>query len=75
MQVTETNSDGLKREFKVVVPLQQIEEKVQARLDELQRTATLPGFRPGKVPMTLLRKKYQPSAMAEVLENAVHDGA
>lgn len=75
MQVTETKADGLKREFKVVVPAAQIEEKVQGRLEELGKTVRLPGFRPGKVPMALLRKKYAASVMGEVLEAAVNDGA
>lgn len=74
MQVTETKADGLKREFKVVVPAAQIEEKVQSRLEELGQTVRLPGFRPGKVPMALLRKKYAASVMGEVLEAAVNDG-
>ncbi|WP_142848503.1 trigger factor [Telmatospirillum sp. J64-1] len=74
MQVTQTNADGLKREFKVVVPAGQIEEKVQDRLTEVGRTVRLPGFRPGKVPMPLLRKKYLPSIMGEVLEAMVNEG-
>lgn len=74
MQVTETNSDGLKREFKVVVPAGHIETKVQMRLTDLSRTVNIPGFRPGKAPMALLRKKYGPSVMGEVLEMAVNDG-
>lgn len=73
MQVTQTATDGLKREFKVVVPAGSIEDKVANRLEDLGRTIRMPGFRPGKVPMTLLRKRYGPSVMGEVLEAAVND--
>src|ERR687885_2973137 len=73
MQVTETNVDGLKREFKVVIASNDIEEKVKHRLNELGRSARLPGFRPGKVPMQVLRKRYGPAVMGEVLEQTVSD--
>ena len=45
MQITETASDGLKREFKVVVDKQDIEKKVSDRLGEIGRTIRMPGFR------------------------------
>ncbi|PKU25853.1 trigger factor [Telmatospirillum siberiense] len=74
MQVTQTNADGLKHEFKVVIPAGHLEEKVSTRLAEVGRTVRIPGFRPGKVPMGILRKKYGSSVMGEVLESAVNDG-
>ncbi|OAN56013.1 trigger factor [Paramagnetospirillum marisnigri] len=74
MQVTEINADGLKRDFKVVVPAGQLETRMQAKLAEIARTAALPGFRPGKVPPGILRKKYGPAIMGEVLETAVNEG-
>ncbi|MGH7116514.1 MAG: trigger factor [Stellaceae bacterium] len=71
MQVTETSADGLKREFRIVVPADELEDKVVTRLDELGRTIRLPGFRPGKVPMQLLRRRYGPTVLGEVLESTV----
>jgi len=73
MQVTETKTEGLKREFKIAVPADQIEEKVSTRLKELARTIRLAGFRPGKAPVSLLRKKYGPSVTGEVLEKTISD--
>jgi len=75
MQVTETNVDGLKREFKVVIGANDIEEKVKHRLDEIGRSVRLPGFRPGKVPMTVLRQRYGSAVRGEVLEQAVTDSS
>ena len=75
MQVTETKSEGLTREFKVALPAKEIEEKISFRLKELAKTVSLPGFRPGKVPVNVLRKKYGPSVMGEILERAVNDSS
>jgi trigger factor len=73
MQITETTTEGLKREFKVVIPAADIEQRVTSRLNEIGRSVRLPGFRPGKVPMTVLRKRYGSAVMGEVLERAVND--
>lgn len=73
MQVTETNTEGLKREFKVLVSANEIDEQVNSRLKEMAKTARLPGFRPGKAPVSLLKKKYGPSIMGEVLERTVNE--
>ncbi len=75
MQVVETASEGLRREFKITVPAQDIEEKLQSRLVELSKTIKMPGFRPGKVPVPLLRKQHGPSLMEEILERAVSDSS
>lgn len=75
MQVTETLSDGLKREFKVVISANDIKAKVDDRLSELGRTIRMPGFRPGKVPMPVLKKRYGPAVLGEILERAVSDAS
>ncbi len=73
MQVTETLSDGLKREFHVVVPAADLVTKVAARLDELKDRVRINGFRPGKVPVAHLQRLYGRSAMAETIEAAVRE--
>ena len=55
MQVTELSAEGLKREYKVVVEAAEIEGQVAHRLEELKGRIRMPGFRPGKVPIALLR--------------------
>ena len=72
MQVTELPADGLKRQFKIVVPAGDLTAKVDERLAELSRTATMPGFRPGKVPVGLLKKQYGQALLGEALEQAVN---
>src|SRR5829696_359148 len=71
MQVTETRSEGLKREFQVVLPLAELEERLTGELTTLKDRVQLKGFRPGKVPVAHLRKVYGRSVMADVVQNAV----
>ena len=73
MQVTETLSEGLRREFKVVIPAAELDAKVKVRLDELKDRVRINGFRPGKVPVAHLKRMYGRSAMAEVIEATVRD--
>ncbi|MGO8919798.1 MAG: trigger factor [Stellaceae bacterium] len=75
MQITETSTDGLKHEFKVTVGADDIKQRVETRLQEIGRQVKLPGFRPGKVPITVLRQRYGSSVMGEVLERAVNDSS
>lgn len=73
MQVTETLTDGLRREFRVVIPASELDTKVGERLDEMKGRIRVNGFRPGKVPAAHLRKLYGRSAMAEAIEAAMRD--
>jgi trigger factor len=72
MQVTETLHDGLKRGWSVTVPVADIEGKRTAKLQEIGRTVRLPGFRPGKVPLNIVRQRYGNAVMSEVLEESVN---
>jgi trigger factor len=73
MQVTETASEGLKRQLRVVVGAGELSEKFQARLNELKGQVQLKGFRRGKVPVTHLKKVFGRSVMAEILQEAVDE--
>ena len=74
IEVTQTSAEGLKREFRVVVEDATIEERVDAKLGELAGRISLPGFRPGKVPLSLLKKRYGAAVRGEVLEETVNEG-
>ncbi|CCQ73885.1 trigger factor [Magnetospira sp. QH-2] len=75
MQATETLSEGLKREYKIVVPASELDQKVTARLKDAAKTMSLPGFRPGKVPVSLLKQRFGKSVMGEVLEETVNESS
>ena len=73
MQVTETLSEGLRRGYTVVVPAADVESRRMARLTDLGKTLRLPGFRPGKVPLPVVRQRYGSAVSAEVLEESVNE--
>ena len=75
MQVTETQSDGLKREFKVVVPISELGSRLNDRLASMKDEVRLKGFRPGKVPVNHLRRLFGRSAMAEIVQNVLGEVA
>lgn len=71
MQATVETLSTLQRRMTVSVPMGPIEEEVGQRLGRLARTAKMPGFRPGKVPMNLIQKNYGPQVFDEVLSSTV----
>ena len=71
MQVTETAANGLKREYTITVPAGDLEQEITRRLGEIGRQVRLPGFRPGKVPMQILRTRFGPSVRGEVLQSTL----
>jgi trigger factor len=73
MQVTETSAEGLKREYQVVVPAADLDAKVNTRLDDLKNRVRINGFRPGKVPVSHLKRVYGRAVMAETIEEAVRE--
>jgi trigger factor len=73
MNVTETLSQGLKREFQVVLNAADLKTRLDAELQNLQGKAKINGFRPGKVPVGHLRRLYGRSVMADVVQNAVNE--
>jgi len=73
MQVTETLSDGLKRQLKVVVDAGEIGARFDARLHEIKDRVQLKGFRKGKVPVQHLKKLFGRSLMGEVLQQTIEE--
>ncbi len=75
MQVEEIKQDGLVHEFKVTVTANDIDKRIDERLVEVGKTYRIPGFRPGKVPLKILRQKLGKAVMGEVLEKAVNESS
>jgi trigger factor len=73
MQVTETLVQGLKHEFQISVPASDLDAKADARLVDLKDKVRLNGFRPGKVPVSHLKKVYGRSVMAETIDQTIRD--
>ena len=73
MQVTETVTEGLKREFEVVVPAADLAAKAEERIEALKGQVRINGFRPGKVPASHIKRMYGRAVMAEAIESAVRE--
>jgi trigger factor len=75
MQVTETLAEGLRREFQITVPASELDGRLTSRLAELQGEVRIKGFRPGKVPVSHLRRLFGKSAMAEIVQSVISEVA
>ena len=71
MQVSVETGEGLERRMKIDLPFEQIAAEVEKRLQKLGRSARMPGFRPGKVPMKVLRQRYGEAVHQEVFGELV----
>ncbi|HFD79884.1 MAG TPA: trigger factor [Gammaproteobacteria bacterium] len=68
MQVSVENTGGTGRRMTVEVPAEEIEAQVQGKLQQLAHTVRLDGFRPGKVPMSVVRKRYEKQVWQDVTD-------
>ncbi|MCK5373887.1 MAG: trigger factor [Alphaproteobacteria bacterium] len=73
MQVKQLKQDGLNHELEITVDAGDIAKRVKTRLQEVGKTIKIPGFRPGKVPISLMKKRYGKAVMGEVLEATVNE--
>ncbi len=71
MQVTEKQSDGLKRELEIIIPAKDLEAKLKEQLEGMKDKVQLKGFRPGKVPYDYLRRLYGKQVMGEIIQKEV----
>jgi trigger factor len=71
MQTTLETLGQLERRLHVAVPKAQIEEEIQKRLQQLAKTAKVPGFRPGKVPLKMVAQQYGPKVRSDVISDTV----
>src|SRR6266478_4975674 len=75
MQITETISEPLHLEFTVVVGATDLDAKLTGKLAEMQPRIHLKGFRPGKAPVSFLKKTYGKSLMGEIVNNAINESS
>lgn len=72
MKIEEIKSTGLDREWNVTIPADVINKKLQEKYTKILNTIKLPGFRPGKVPLNIIKQRYSQSIMPEVLDEVVN---
>jgi len=73
MKVTVSSKKGLKTNLKIFVDKKTIEEKITTRLEELSKTVNLKGFRPGKVPVEMIKRQFGKAVYGEVLEKILRE--
>ena len=73
MQIKELKTEGLSRTYAVTVPKEDLAEKLEAKIKEMQPQVSLKGFRPGKVPVSHIKKMFGPSIMKDVVEDMVNE--
>jgi trigger factor len=75
MQITETVSEGLRREYKIVIGATDLDQKLTGRIEEMKSDVHLKGFRKGKAPVSYLKKTFGKSMMGEIVEAAVNESS
>ena len=73
MKVNEKINEGIDREYEITIPSNEIDEKIAHKLNEVGKQVKIPGFRPGKVPMGLLKKRFGASVRSEILEATLQE--
>ena len=71
MQVSVENTGGLERKLTIQVPGDEIQQKVIGKLKELSKQVRIKGFRPGRVPMSVIKQRYGKQARQEIINDAM----
>ncbi|WP_026941881.1 trigger factor [Hellea balneolensis] len=73
MNIKELKAEGLSKTFAITVPKEDLDSKLEAKIKEMQPQVSLKGFRPGKVPVSHIRKMFGQSIMKDVVEETVNE--
>ena len=74
MQIVETLNEGLKRAYTLTVTAEDIDARIDEEVKTIAPQMRMPGFRPGKVPASLVRKMHGESLQREALDKSIRDG-
>ena len=74
MEIKEVKSEGLSREYNVTIKAADFDVAVENKLKSISKSVAMAGFRAGKVPFAMVKKKYQANAMSEALDDLLRDG-
>ena len=75
MQITETVNQDLRREYKIVIPANDLEKRLSGKIEEIKPRMQLKGFRPGKVPVSHLKRTFGKQMMNEIVEQTVSESS
>ena len=72
MKIKEIKSEKLYKEYNIQIPFEEIDKEIEKKINDLIPSVTLPGFRKGKAPVNIVRKKYEDNVINEVLQKVVN---
>ncbi|ARN75547.1 trigger factor [Oceanicoccus sagamiensis] len=72
MQVSIQTTSGLERKLTVGIPAERVDNEVNARLQKASKTVRLDGFRPGKVPMKVMKQRFGAGVRQEVMQEVMN---
>ena len=72
-KIEEIKNKGLDIEWNMTIPADKINVILDKKYQELSQNIKIPGFRPGKVPIAIIKKRYSKSVMSEILDNLIND--
>ena len=75
MKITETLNEGLNRSYEILLTAAEMDEKAATKLTEIAATASIPGFRPGKVPMSVVKGRFGEQVKGDVIRTSLDDSA
>ena len=73
MDIKELKSKTLYKEYSLDIPYSEVDTLINNKIDEILPTVTLPGFRKGKAPVNIVKKKYETNVLSEVIETLVRE--
>ena len=75
MEIQLLSSEGLSREFKIEINATDIDNRLADKLTEISKTVKLPGFRPGKVPMSVVKARFGDQSKGEIIQTMLDEAA
>ena len=73
MNIKEISSKKLFKEYQILIPYEEVDNSINNKISEIIPTVSLPGFRKGKAPLNIVKKKYESNVLSEVLEKIVEE--
>ena len=73
MNIKEVGSKNLFKEFEIIIPYKDIDDLIKNKIDEMIPNVSIPGFRKGKAPQNIVRKKYEDNVLSEVIQKIVNN--
>ena len=73
MKIEEKKNKGLDLEWKVLIPSSSINSKLDEKYKDLAKNVKIPGFRPGKVPVNIIKKRFSQSVISEILDTVINE--